>query len=318
MLPSSKNVVLRADDLVSLTYTGEFGFELTTLLPYAYHLYESGRLNSTVGCGKMHPFYYFSPQHNDLEECHRKYTDSKVLTHQHGFPLWWGNWDSAEWARWRPPPLRSEYQNRPLPAGWPQALSWESLALRPLVMIHNKHTFEWAGKPLNTIELPCLERLFSILTAHFTVVYSRLEMNATQGGDNQASWPFEDYKLIKEWTPVHANASRPILVQDLPGDLNLVQLLVNSRATRFISVQGGSMVLPTYFGGAHIIMHKGGFELTNNAYESAFPRLGGAFITTVFTCDELEERVNDVFVKTHVAMSSHKEYLLENRRFTEY
>ena len=73
------------------------------------------------------------------------------------------------------------------------------------------------------------------------------------------------------------------------------------------------MVLPTYFGGAHIVLHREGRELRANAYESSFPRLGGAMITTVLTCDEMCERASGIFVEPFVAMMQHRDSYLNDR-----
>lgn len=303
----------------NLEYQGEFGFELTTMLPYAYYLHRVGRLNSTASCGAMSALYYFSPHHEN-RACQRSYGHSKVLTAKHGFPLWWGDWPEDAWVHWQAPPFRAHFQAMALPDDWPRSLSWKSLSAKPLVVIANKYTIEWDHDPVNFISLDALDKLLTLLTPHFVVVYNRPLLQRGAGADDQKALPFEDHDLVRGWQhPDNSSkATLPIVLQDLStpdGDMNLQQLLVYSRSTRFISVQGGVMVLPSYFGGIHVIVHREGREHGSNAYETAFPRLGGAFYQIVRRDDELITRVEQSIVVPQVANLLNRELMWQRAPF---
>ena len=52
-------------------FEGEFGAELALALPWAYFLQACGVLRSTVSCGDMSAFYFFSPNHTNVLGCER-------------------------------------------------------------------------------------------------------------------------------------------------------------------------------------------------------------------------------------------------------
>jgi hypothetical protein len=52
-----------AEGHVHIGSTGEFGAELIWALPAAYAAWKRGVLGSTLGCGPVAPFYWFSPNH---------------------------------------------------------------------------------------------------------------------------------------------------------------------------------------------------------------------------------------------------------------
>jgi hypothetical protein len=60
-------------------------------------------------------------------------------------------------AKWAPPPYKDAFRNDIF------------VFNKPLLIVHNKFTAEWDGKPLNTIDLPTLEALLTMVVGRYQV-----------------------------------------------------------------------------------------------------------------------------------------------------
>jgi hypothetical protein len=109
-----------------LPFHGEFGPELITVLPHAYFMSQCQKLESTVSCGNLSSFYYFSPKHI-VADCTRR---SGALSFQGIL----GAYATASAITWEPPPVRAQIRGRTQDP-WQHQFSD---ARRPRIFIFNR------------------------------------------------------------------------------------------------------------------------------------------------------------------------------------
>ena len=265
---------------VTLRYTGEFGYDVMVVLPFAYHLHRmgDGYLKKVIGCGDISALY--TPWTNKYETdhaCTREYNGGLV---EYGFPDQGLNTCPPP-CFWTPPPLGSFYRSR-------KAAPFNDPNFnvgRQLVVINNKFSTEWGSAPVNFIDVPTLEALINIADRRgVTIIYNRPtgEKSFRDAEHSiQKKHDLRDRKLIHDgldkgrWSP---NTIRDFGVVRPQGvHVNIAQLELFARARCFVSVQGGNSYLPFFFGGRQLVYHTKGTENVC-AYEHNFPRLGGAHI----------------------------------------
>eukprot|EP00898_Chlorokybus_atmophyticus_P005120 jgi/Chlat1/5609/Chrsp369S00862 len=254
---------------VSIDYRGEFGFEMVAIYPWVYYQYVHGRLNNTVGCGHMAPFYWFSPNHVDDPTCKRMwfklpdYVDWPYDLHRSALP-----------DAWLPPPLARHYRCMP-----PLITT-----KKPIMVISNKYEMEWNKPPINFIPTRTLLAMLRELTKKFTIVYNRAGDSIPM--DHQQSLELHDKEQIRA-----EFGGTVLMMQDIATlhglSFNEAQLRVMSRASHFISVQGGSSILSSYFGGKNIVFVKRGGELLYDAFHRIFPFFNRSWVVTISREDEL-------------------------------
>lgn len=112
---------------------------------------------------------------------------------------------------------------------------------------------------------------------------------------------FDDYNHIREHHP------EVMLFQDLlnhqretdgPGStFNELQLMLHAECERYISVQGGTSILASYFAGTNIVFAKMGQEVEEpGVYSFVYTRLDGGAIVHVRTYEELFQAVRERFL----------------------
>jgi hypothetical protein len=161
----------------------------------------------------------------------------------------------------------------------------------PTVVISNKYETEWGGEPVNFLSVKVLDSLFGNLTKHkFRVVYNRAA--SALSDDHQSNLDLGDGSLIGAWTekePRNLFDMRRI-VQTNGVPYNEAQLRIFARVKCFISVQGGTSLLSSYFGGENVIFYKKGGE-KRYAYENTYPKLSNAQISVVEDYESLSAKV---------------------------
>jgi len=239
-------------DDTSTSFFGEFGYELISVLPFAYWLHLHGRLQKTESVKDTSCFYFFSPNHRELERQRTFQIPETPNCDVHAAQV--------NTRQWCPPPLRDFYfDNR---------LRFQ----KPLLIIHNKFTIEWDSSPINYFTLSDLEGLFNMFSPSHTVVYIRPTKECIVE-DHQSILELGDLELLTKFPAV-------IPIQKLAEEyrhltFNHLQLLLHAGCKKFISVQGGCSVLASYFGGTNLILAKKGRELIYQSFEHFYHLLSG-------------------------------------------
>ena len=273
----------------TLRYTGEFGYDMMVVLPFAHylHLQGDGYLKKVIGCGDMSDLY--TPWTNKYETdatCTRDY-DGALL--EYGFPDVGLNTCPPP-CFWSPPPLAKIYRSR-------MATSFNDPTFKvgqKLVVINNKFNVEWGSAPVNFIDLNALQSMIDFADQHgVTIIYNRPrgERSFRDSAHSALLNPdLLDEQLIQDG--LHKGRWSPNAVRDFSAirprgvTMNRAQLELYARARCFVSVQGGNSYLPFYFGGRHVIYHVKGTEDVC-AYKHNFPQLGGARIQSVSSYQNL-------------------------------
>lgn len=261
-------------------YTGEFGYEIAGMIPWAYHTSQNGDCQvSTEGRPGTEYLYYFSKRHTIREHSGLSAPRQSGPLPKDG-PLGenphFGDDRFKKINNWTPPPYKVFFRNNDITLD------------KPLLIISNKYTMEWSKGPINHIPLDQLKEILTLATPHYHIVYNRFEdsrlqdRNEVKLGANIP--PYNDKVMIKESFP------SVVLFEELSKDLgsdevNLLNLYLGSMASKFISVQGGNSVLASFFGGSNVIYCLRGPEINYNSENggdfSYYYRFSNATISVV-------------------------------------
>ena len=248
-------------------YTGEFGMELRVNVPWAHYKSKICRVY-TKGVPGTKYMYFFSYNHT-VEAEKRSYKllpngnpFQSTIVHMNDFPY------DTEWLA----PNFKDFFIRPD--------IYELLNDKPLVVITNKYNKEWkTNDPQNFISVVLLRDILTYLVPKYSILYKRHTNVLLQ--DHNEMWngnlDFADKEMIRNEFPT------VVLYEDLEAglndveDQNLLLFGVMSLSDRFLSVQGGSAVLSSYFKGNNTILISKGKELQYEDY-SYFHRFSNASV----------------------------------------
>ena len=258
-----------------IQYFGEFGYELIAVVPYAYWLHKRNKLNATKSFKDTQCLYYFSENHIEMNRNRRHWLLDD-------FPLGNIHVTQLDTSQWYPPPYKRHYAN--------ERFKWE----KPSCVICNKYTIEWKGPPINFLSLETLSKLFKILKEKYKIIYNR-PTSKNIVSDDQEELILRDMEFIEKEHP------EIITIQDLAENnkdlsFNELQMMVYANCDRFISVQGGSSILTSYFGGKNIIFAKRGSELEHDSYKW-YAKLSGSKIYHVDDYSRLLAVVEKEFLR---------------------
>ena len=267
-------------------YFGEFGFELLAVIPYAYWLHKTGRLQLTQSCADTSPLYYFSPRHQEFPN-ERSYIPVSE------YPSMARNkddFDSCDFpaqldtAQWLPPPYKNIYAN--------QTFVWP----RELCVVCNKFTSEpsvKSGQVTNYLDVPELLELMKILNSKYQVIYVRPRASDIVN-DHQPIAEFGDHDAIRREFPEVLTIQQ--IHAEHPGlSFNELQMKLFANCNHFVSVLGGSSYLASYFGGKNIVLGREGWEVESNAFTNWFHEFSGAKVIPAATSTELFDLVRREF-----------------------
>ncbi len=244
----------------AIEYTGEFGAEITTFIPFAYWLKTQGLLagRRVVTYGGMRPFYYFL---EDDEVVEKSATRHWLPPDQRDWPT--NSTYSATKQKWHVfPDYRSKYRLR------------GRTFSRPILFIQNKFTVEWELGPINFLSLRVLERLFGFAAGRFDVVYSRPGVGRQVNGyteDHNVSCDYPDLELARRFEDV-------LILEDFcaatGASYNLTKLEILAKAHLFVGVQGGGAHLLACFGNSLLLLlHNRGEEYRHSYSLGAYKYL---------------------------------------------
>jgi hypothetical protein len=214
------------------SFNCEFGYELISVIPFAYWLHKNNQLTGTISAKGTEPFYYFSPKHTINTNPRNGWGNQYITTpnkqiHVKQLDL---NWFKC-------PPYPLKYANN--------KYKWD----KPTLIIYNKYQKEWKQPPINFIDLATLVKLFDLLSPKYQIIYINFD-KATDLQDDNLPLKFNDHQLVKMYPDI-------IDIYDLPADnFNLLQLQIMSNCKNYITINGGFSILASYFGGINLIYSK--------------------------------------------------------------
>jgi hypothetical protein len=241
-----------------LEFTGEFGAEINSFVPFVHWAWQAGRLERrpVVTYRGMLPFYRFLPPDQIIERDEpRRYVPPEAR------PEWLPTRDDhGPHARAfeRFPDYRALFAN--------DLFETEG---KPILVLHNKFCTEWDRGPVNFLPPALLAELLAALTGRFRVFYSRPGIAP----------PGRDYSADHQ--PDHDLGERDILAafpevtvfEDLAAELepvhsyNELKLMLYANSWFHLTTQGGNAHLAALFGGSLIaVYHRAGQE-TRYSYQ---------------------------------------------------
>ena len=250
----------------------EFGYELLSAVPYAYNLHLKGELKDTVSGFDTSCLYFFSPNHVETE-CKRSWDNMRKLWNQN-FPNIYIHRKDLDWDLFTPPPLKEFYKS--------SKIEFE----KETVVIFNRYNYEWGKPPINYLDLPTLEKLFSMLEDKYQVVYINIKGHKKYY-DGVDPLELGDEEVLKKHPKV---ISINDLINKYPDlSYNEIQVRVFANCEKYISSNGGQLILSAYFGGENVIFSKECRELNPevNSFYRWYHKLGGGVFQHVNNYNDL-------------------------------
>lgn len=259
----------------------EFGYELLSVIPYAYHLHLQGKLENTISAFDTKSLYFFSPNHQEVN-IQRSWESVKKLKSQ-GFPNIEIHKEQLDWSKFESPPYKEHYSDK--------KITFEKETL----VIFNRHNNEWGKKPINFLNLPTLEALFSMLHEKYQVVYLNLNHDSRYF-DHLPPVEFNDNEILVKYPNVITFKDLQEKYSDLT--INEIQLRLFAGCTKYISSNGGQLILSAFFGGENIIFSKETRELNPNvnSFYSWYHKIGGGLFQHVDNYESLIDLVKQKWV----------------------
>lgn len=260
----------------------EFGYELVSVIPYAYYLHSIGQLERTISGNDTECLYYFSPKHEINKDQRSWYNTPKVKTpniniHQHTLDL----------SQFKAPPYKEVYAN--------DKFKFD----KETVIICNRYNIEWNAEPINYFDIPTLRKLFELLK-DYQVIYINIE-GRKELYDNAPPMQLNEWSMLKEYDNV-------INIHDLHKknkdlSFNTLQLMLFANCSKFITMNGGYALLSTFFGGENIIMSKLGLPQAKelhpniNSFYRWYHVFGGQRVLHVKDENNLINKVKKLWVE---------------------
>jgi hypothetical protein len=211
------------------SHNNEFGYELISVIPYAYWLHEKGMLQKTISGFDTEPLYYFSPNHEINPEPRSWHNINKLDTpnkHIHRRTL--------DTRQFMPPPYKKIYSGH---------YDFD-------IVVCNRYYNEWTAvpelnKPINYFDLDFLSELFT-RNSNKNIAYLNVH-GFKNHYDHAGCLDLGDYEFCSQF----GNVTH---IKDLVEDsLNETQLKVMASANKFYTLNGGYAILASYFGGTNYI-----------------------------------------------------------------
>jgi|SRR5210317_1852858 len=252
-----------------VTFKGEFGYELVLSVPYAYYLHMNNDLAGTRSVNDTKCFYYFSKNH--IEDGNVR---SPYHRHVHGSSFYELHTSHPDFSRWTPPPYKDIYKN--------DIFVYD----KPIMMVSNKKYSNGQTEQYGSFTTSELEYIFEKYHKDYTIIYNRaLSKNIvvdTQLPDDS----FDDFDILKKYDVINLNELYTNHSDTMT--FNTLQMMVSANCDKFISVQGGSSILSSYFGGTNHIYAQGGKELGVGSFKNWYNKLSGAKIIVSNTFAEFK------------------------------
>lgn len=260
----------------------EFGYELLSVIPYAYYLHQEGRLESTISGYDTKCLYFFSPNHQEIHE-QRSWKSVEKLKRQN-FPNIEIHRNQLDWDKFVSPPFKEHYSESKI------------VFEKETVVIFNRYCNEWGNRPINFLDTETLDKLFSMLNEKYQIVYLNLNHD-NKYFDHLPPLVFDDSSVLKKYPNIITFKE---LQQNYPNlTINEIQLRLFAGCKKYISSNGGQLILSAFFGGEHIIFSKECRELNPNvnSFYSWYHKLGGGLFQHVDNYENLIGLVKQKWIK---------------------
>lgn len=262
----------------------EFGYELISTIPYAYHLYKKNKLKKTTSGIDTTCLYFFSKEHHEVSE-KRSWDNVKNLT-KANFPNIEIHRNQLDWDFFDPPPYKEYFKSG--------AIKFQ----KPTVVICNRINKEWQGDPVNFIDRETLEKLFENLYRLYEIIYIDPSMFGSDYEDH-ASFIKNDIDSLLYKYSIRTFLS---LRDEYPNiSVNELQCRIYAGCERFISSNGGLGIFCSYFGGENIIYSRMCRESDKhiNSFYAWYPRLSKSIIKVAENENDLINIVIEKWVKNN-------------------
>ena len=238
-----------------LEFTGEFGAEVNSFIPFVYWLHQAGLMRDrwVRTYAGMRAFYFFLDPSQLVEK-----SEPRRFTWPAQRPAWLPTRDDHA-ARRSPfemfPDYRTHYRDG----------SFETE--KPLLVVHNKYSAEWGHPPINYLPPELLWHVFEELGERFQIVYLRpgiVGAPAGYSGDHQPDLAFHDLEIVRNFPDVWlfdelAREIRP------RATFNELKLRLYAHTWCHLTVQGGNAHLAALFAGGMVaILHRVGQEIRHS------------------------------------------------------
>lgn len=255
----------------------EFGYEIIMVIPYVYYLHSKGITCKVLTCKGMESFYYFLPE-GAYEEKYNK----RGWAVPKNLPLKGIHFNTLNKDQWVMPPYKEYFSQ------------YKGISLKKeYIIINNKYNTEWGKPPVNYLDLDTLNTLFSSLSPKYDIIYNR-PLPQSVPGDHSLIYDLKEFDLIKEHFPFVIDLNVISKQQSIP--YNLLQLILGSKCTKQISVQGGNSILASLTGGINLVYAVKGSEIKHNSFEAWYPEFSGATVKSTSSYQELINLINKYYL----------------------
>lgn len=268
------------DEKINISFKGEFGYEVILAFPYAYWLYKNNLLGSTISSKDTKCFYYFSKLHEEKFDCRRGYLYNSDYggNDLQGNPNKTIHKSNLDTTKFIMPPYKEIYKNNLF------------IFDKPLIMISNKY-YSTGRNENRYLNIEILKEIFDILSSKFTIIYNRALKNNIVEDQNLIDEKFEDHNLIKQLNnPNIIDINELYLGYKNMLSFNTFQCMLKANCEKYISVQGGTSIFSSLFGGTNIIYADNCMETKFNSF-NWYTKLSNADILHVNNYTKLVDYV---------------------------
>jgi hypothetical protein len=254
----------------------EFGFEVTTYIPYYFYLFSNNLLFDNIihTFDGMQPYYYFLPECQlETKRTFRCGNRKEKLLVNFDIP---GHLDKRYW---KAPNYKEYYKN--------DVFIYD----KPLLVVNNKYNIEWDTDPINFISAEVLNKLVENLKDKYQIIYIREHSNESKKGISGDTSPIldglQDYEILENYPEVITfNYLRK---QNENLSYNEIKCMLYANCDNYITVQGGGANMIPYFAKNTVILHKRGREITKGFYEGFFKEARPDLFENINVCRSDEE-----------------------------
>jgi len=236
---------------MNIISSGEFGYEMVLVVPYAYWLYSQNLLTSTTSCIDTKPLYYFSKNHKEVftkrDDCIGRSTSISGASFNNL------HIQNPNFTKWKFPDYKNHFKN--------DVFIYD----KPLMIISNKRYSNGSTQRYGSFTDEQLEVIFNLFKNDYQLIYNRAKSNKITVDVQIPSDQDSDFELINQYPDI-ININQLHDQYQSIYSFNELQFMLHANCDSFISVQGGSSILSSCFGGTNIIYAVGGQELVHNSF----------------------------------------------------